>query len=70
MYMFIMFMAERTEAPLSSPVAHAEWFLALLCATAQQSYCRHTGVRRPSVIRPSVDIVFSETVKWIDTKFY
>ncbi len=24
-------------------------FLALLCATAQQSYCRHTGVRRPSV---------------------
>ncbi len=28
-------------------------FLALLCATAQQSYCRHAGVRRPSV-RPSV----------------
>ncbi len=27
-------------------------FLALLCATAQQSYCRHAGVRRPSV-RPS-----------------
>ncbi len=24
-------------------------FLALLCATAQQSYCRHAGVRRPSV---------------------
>ncbi len=23
-------------------------FLALLCATAQQSYCRHAGVRRPS----------------------
>ncbi len=29
-------------------------FLALLCATAQQSYCRHAGVRRPSVVRPSV----------------
>ncbi len=28
-------------------------FLALLCATAHQSYCCHTGVRRPSV-RPSV----------------
>ncbi len=27
-------------------------FLALLCATAQQSYCRHVGVRRPSVVRP------------------
>ncbi len=25
---------------------------------------------RPSVRRPSVDIVCSETVKWIDTKFY
>ncbi len=24
-------------------------FLALLCATTQQSYCRHAGVRRPSV---------------------
>ncbi len=23
-----------------------------------------------SSVRPSVDIVFSETVKWIDTKFY
>ncbi len=48
-------------------------FLALLCATAQQSYCHDVGVRRPSVgpsVRPSVDIVFSETVKWIDTKFY
>ncbi len=48
-------------------------FLALLCATAQQSYCRHAGVRRPSssVVRPSsVDIVFSETVKRIDTKCY
>ncbi len=28
-----------------------EWFLALLSATAQQSYCRHTGVRRPAVRR-------------------
>ena len=24
-------------------------FLALLCATAQQSYCRHAGIRRPSI---------------------
>ncbi len=31
------------------------WFLALLCATAQQSYCRHAGLRRPSsVVRQSV----------------
>ena len=37
-------------------------FLALLCATEQQSYCRHAGVRRPSV-RPSVDIVFSDTTE-------
>ena len=44
-------------------------FLALLCATAQQSYSHDVGVRRPSVRRPSVDIVFSETVKWINTKF-
>ena len=29
--------------------------LFLLCATAQQSYCRHAGVR-PSVVRLSVDI--------------
>ena len=35
-------------------------FLALLCATAQQSYCRHAVVRRPSV-KP----VFSEPVKHI-----
>ncbi len=47
------------------PTAKKIDFLALLCATAQQSYCHHAGVRRPSV-----DIVFSETVKWIDTKFY
>ncbi len=39
-------------------------FLALLCATAQQSYCRHAGVRRPSV-KP----VFSEPVKHINAKF-
>ncbi len=39
-------------------------FLALLCATAQQSYCRHAGVRRPSV-KP----VFSEPVKQINAKF-
>ncbi len=32
-------------------------FLALLCATAQQSYCHDVGV-----FRPSADIVFSETV--------
>ncbi len=40
------------------------WFLALLCATAQQSYCRHAGVRRPSV-KP----VFSEPVRYINAKF-
>ncbi len=28
------------------------YLLALLRATAQQSYCRHAGVRRPSVVRP------------------
>ncbi len=39
-------------------------FLALLCATKQQSYCRHAGVRRLS-IKP----VFSETDKQIDAKF-
>ncbi len=39
-------------------------FLALLCATAQQSYCRHAGVRRPSV-KP----VFSELVMQINAKF-
>ena len=55
---------EATYVPYPKP------FLALLCATAQQSYCHDVGVRRPSVRRPSVDIVFSETVKWIDTKFY
>ena len=41
-------------------------FLALLCATAQQSY----SVMTWSSVRPSVDIVFSETIKWIDTNFY
>ncbi len=44
-------------------------FLALLCATAQQSYCRHAGVRRPSVCRPSVKPVFSEPVRHIKAKF-
>ncbi len=43
--------------------------LALLCATAQQSYCRHAGVRRPSVRRPSVKLIFSEPVKQINAKF-
>ncbi len=50
-------------------------FLALLCATAQQSYCRHAGVRRPSVRpssivrRPSVKLMFSEPIKQINAKF-
>ncbi len=39
--------------------------LPLLCATAQQSYCHHAGVRRPSV-----KLVFSETVKRIKAKFW
>ena len=39
-------------------------FLAVLCATAQRSYCRHAGVRRPSA-KP----VFSEPVKQINVKF-
>ncbi len=40
---------------LVTAVASTSFFLALLCATAQQSYCRHAGVRRPSsvVVRPS-----------------
>ncbi len=41
-----------------------EWLLALLCNTAQQRYCRHAGVRRPSV-KP----IFSETVVHTNTKF-
>ncbi len=45
------------------------FLLALLCATAQQSYCRHVGVRRPSVCRPSVKPVFSEPVRHINAKF-
>ncbi len=48
---------------------HSYMVLVLLSATAQQSYCHDVGVRRPSVRRPSVDIVFSENAKWIDTKF-
>ncbi len=40
----------------TSPTFHSvslydQPFLALLCATAQQSYCRHAGVT-PSVHRP------------------
>ncbi len=47
-----------------------ECFLALLCATTQQSYCSQAGVRRrSSVRRPSVKPVFSEPVKHIDAKF-
>ena len=50
-----------------------EPFLALLCATAQQSYCRHVGVCRlsvhPSVRRPPVKLIFSEPVKQINAKF-
>ncbi len=41
------------------------WFLAMLCATAQQSYCRHVGVCSPSSIRKT----FSEHVKHINAKF-
>ncbi len=48
-------------------------FLALLCATIKQSYCRHAGVRRPSVRPParhlSVKPVFSESVKRIISHF-
>ena len=44
-------------------------FFALLCATAQQSYCRHAGVRRPLPVRSSVKHIFSETGMWINTKF-
>ncbi len=46
-------------------------FLALLCATAEQSYCRHAGVRHPSSVvrRPSVKPVFSEPFKQINAKF-
>ncbi len=39
-------------------------FLALLFATAQQSYCLHAGVRRPSV-----KAVFSETVNALTPNF-
>ncbi len=31
---------------------------------------RSASIGRPTVVSPSVDIVFSETVKLIDTKFY
>ncbi len=42
----------------------SKWFSARLSATAQQSYCRHVGVR------PSVKPVFSETIKRINAKFW
>ncbi len=45
-------------------------FLALLYGIIQQSYCRHTGVRRLLVRRPSVKPIFSETVKRIKAKFW
>ncbi len=41
-------------------------FFALLCASAQQTYCRHAaGRRRPS----SIDIIFSDTAEWINANF-
>ncbi len=36
--------------------------LALVCATEQQSYCRHAGVRRPPARPSSIKPVFSEAV--------
>ncbi len=45
---------------------HVLRFLALFSATAEQSYCPSSVVCR----RPSVDIIFSKTVKWIGTKFW
>ncbi len=57
-------LAENLEGSLKANCAPPLQFLALLCATAQQSYCRHAGVRRPSVVSPSsVDIVFSDTTE-------
>ncbi len=50
-------------------------FLALLCATAQQGYCRHAGVCGPSSVRLSVvrslsvKPVFSELIKQINATF-
>ena len=43
-------------ASCSLVYSHSEMqtVLALICATAQQSYCRNAGVRRPSVCRPSI----------------
>ncbi len=35
-----------------SVLLYCQPFLGLLCATAQQSYCCHAGVCRPSVVRP------------------
>ncbi len=49
------------------------WFLALLCATAQQSNCRHAGVRRPSPARPSVvrpsNLFYQKPWKWNKAKY-
>ncbi len=46
-------------------------FLALLCAAAQQSYCRYAGIRLPRSVfrRPSVKSIFSETFKQINGNF-
>ena len=44
-------------------------FLALLDALHQQSYCRHAGVRRPSVVRPSVIHDISESAAQIVSIF-
>ncbi len=55
-------MTNRTSRPLE---LSCELFLALLCDTAQQNYC-HDLIGHSS----SVDIAFSETVKWIDTKVW
>ena len=55
--------------PIRDGIIEIRSFLALLCATAQQIYCRQWA----SVVcrrRSSVDITFSETVNWNDTKFW
>ncbi len=39
------------------------YLLALLCATAQQSYCHHAGI-----CHASIKLIFSETVKRINAK--
>ncbi len=42
-------------------------FLALLCATEQQSYCHHAGIRGPSV---KTETVFSVPFKQINVEFW